>query len=194
MPIAASYIRRPFTGNTREIELTGEAFFEVTKNPQKPFIIHLTNGTVRVLGTSFNIKAYSGENKIETSVTTGRVAFIPTTKNQKHSDSTIITPNQKAIYSLQNNVVKTVATSSAEDKAWTDGKLIFRSTGMDEIAVALERYFGKQVVINNDEIKAYHLTGSFENNTAEEILYYLSKTKPFTYKITETQIILSLVR
>jgi ferric-dicitrate binding protein FerR (iron transport regulator) len=65
---------------------------------------------------------------------------------------------------------------------------------MDAIATTLERNFAKEVVINDEELRSYHLTGSFENNSVEEILYYLSKTKPFTYRITETQIILSAVR
>lgn len=184
-----------FTGNTREIELSGEAFFEVTKNPQKPFIINLANGTVKVLGTSFNIKAYPGENKIETSVATGRVAFVPKiVKGRKGSDTTFLTKNLKAVYSIESGVVTTIKTSSALDKAWTDGKLIFYANSMEEIGLALERSFGKEVVINDDEIRQYRLTGSFENNSVEEILYYLSKTKPFTYRITESQIIISLVR
>ena len=66
-----------FSGDTREVYLNGEAFFEVTKIPSRPFIIHLANGTVRVLGTSFNIRAYDNEKLIETSVATGKVAFIP---------------------------------------------------------------------------------------------------------------------
>ncbi|MCR6718728.1 MAG: FecR family protein [Chitinophagaceae bacterium] len=78
---ADSKIQYParFTGNTREVFLNGEAFFDIEKNPEKPFIIHLTNGTIRVLGTSFNVKAYDGETIVETSVATGKVAFIPQT-------------------------------------------------------------------------------------------------------------------
>jgi ferric-dicitrate binding protein FerR (iron transport regulator) len=65
---------------------------------------------------------------------------------------------------------------------------------MNEIAITLERNFGKQVIINDEELQDYHLTGSFENNRLEDILYYLSKSKPFTYRITETQVILSALQ
>lgn len=184
---------KSFDGSSREVALSGEAFFDVTRNPQKPFIIHLSAGKVQVLGTSFNIKAYPGTQKVETSVVTGKVAFIPQKESAAAGDTILLTPNQKAVQTLATGKVTTVATLSREDRAWTEGKLIFRDAGMGEIAAELERYFGKEVVVLDDAIYTYHLTGSFQNNSAEEILYYLSKTKPFTYKVTESQIILSLV-
>ena len=80
-----------FNGSTREVYLNGEAFFDIAKNPSKPFIIHLSNGTVRVLGTSFNIKAYDNEPVVETSVATGKVAFIPKLKNNQRADTVFLT-------------------------------------------------------------------------------------------------------
>lgn len=184
-----------FSGTTREVELIGEAFFDVSKNKHKPFIIHLENGTVRVLGTSFNIKAYQNSKLIETSVLTGRVAFIPTgqLRGKNKMDTTFLTHDMKAVYVFKTGELKTSNTSSEQDKAWTEGKLIFNGASFQEIAESLERSFGKEVVFNNDEIMKYHLTGSFENNSLEQILYYLSRTKPFTYSITDTQIIISPV-
>lgn len=182
---------KSFTGNTREVYLNGEAFFDIEKNPSKPFIIHLAKGTIRVLGTSFNIKAYDNEPIVETSVSTGKVAFIPKLKNNAKADTIFLTPNNKVIYQLETEKTTTAATISEEDKAWTEGKLIFRSMLFEEIAIELERNFGKRVVFDDDEIKTYKLTGSFQNNTLPEILYYLSKTKSFTYSITDEQIVIS---
>lgn len=65
-----------FGEKKRELSLTGEAFFDVVKNPDKPFIIHVDKASVRVLGTSFNVKSYSSDASIETSVVSGKVAFI----------------------------------------------------------------------------------------------------------------------
>ena len=181
-----------FTGNTREVHLSGEAFFEVAKNPAKPFIIHLANGTVRVLGTSFNIRAYDNEKIVETSVATGKVAFIPRyEKSGKKQDTIFLTPDNKVSYSLIKEEVITQPTTSAEDKAWTEGKMIFRSMSFEEIAVELERNFGKQVVFKNEEARNYRLTGSFQNNTLAEILFYLSKTKSFSYTISDEEIVIS---
>lgn len=190
---ADSKIQYPtaFTGDTREVYLNGEAFFDIEKNPRKPFIIHLANGTIRVLGTSFNVKAYDNEMIVETSVSTGKVAFIPKLKNHVKADTIFLTPNNKVVYELSTEQATTSATVSEEDKAWIEGKLIFRSMLFEQIAVALERNFGKRVVFDDEEVKNYRLTGSFENNTLPEILYYLSRTKAFTYTISDEQILIS---
>ena len=190
---ADSKIQYPakFTGNTREVFLNGEAFFDIEKNPEKPFIIHLANGTIRVLGTSFNVKAYDDEEVVETSVSTGKVAFIPRSKKKNQSDTIFLTPNKKVVYELRTEQATTSSTASEEDKAWIEGRLIFRSMLFEEIAIALERNFGKRVVFLDQETAGYRLTGSFENNTLPEILYYLAKTKFFHYKISDEQILIS---
>lgn len=184
-----------FEGATREVELSGEAFFDVAKNKQKPFIIRLKKGMVKVLGTSFNIKAYDDAPLVETSVATGRVVFIPgAAAGGQTTDSIVLTHDRKAVYHINAGTVETLATSSATDKAWTEGKLIFDQSPIEEIAAVLERNFGKQVIINDEELKSYRFTGSFANDRIEDILYYLSKSKPFTYRITETQVTLSALQ
>ena len=191
---ADSKIQYPptFDGNTREIYLDGEAFFEVAKNPKKPFIIHLANGTVRVLGTSFNIRAYNNEKVVETSVATGRVAFIPKYKNEaKKQDTLFITPNNKVSYIYNVEKIKVAPTVAKDDIAWTEGKMIFKAMSLLNIATELERNFGKKVVFTDDAAKQYILTGSFKNNTLEEVMYYLSKTKGFYYKITNTELMIA---
>jgi transmembrane sensor len=177
-----------FTGNTREVYLNGEAFFDIAKNPSKPFIIHLSNGTVRVLGTSFNIKAYDGDPFVETSVATGKVAFIPKLKNSREADTIFLTPNNKVVYRVEEEKIITTATISAEDKGWTEGKMVFRSMLFKDIAVDLERNFGKKIVFKDEEVANFRLTGSFQNNTLAEILFYLSKSKAFTYTISDEEI------
>jgi len=183
-----------FAGNTREIYLKGEAFFEVAKNPAKPFIIHLANGTVRVVGTSFNIRAYENEKVVETSVATGKVAFIPKYKMKgKAQDTVFITPDNKVRYLFAAEKITVTPTLAKDDKAWTEGKLIFRAMSLQDIATELERNFGKKPVFLDPVAKDYILTGSFQNNTLEEILYYLSlsKAKKFYYKITNNELLIA---
>lgn len=194
---ADSKIKYPptFAGRLREVYLSGEAFFDVAKDATKPFIIHLSKGTVKVVGTSFNIRAYENEKLIETSVSTGRVAFIPArTKTIQQPDTIFITPNNKVRYSLNDDQVKVEPTAAAEDKAWTDGKLIFKALTLEEIAIELERNFGKKVVFVDEEPKQYRLTGTFENNSLEDILFYLSKTKNFNYTITNSELLIATNR
>ena len=191
---ADSRIQYPkvFTGNTREVYLNGEAFFEVAKIPSRPFVIHLANGTVRVLGTSFNIRAYDNEKIIETSVATGKVAFIPKyRKSGKKQDTVFLTPNNKVRYLFTKEEVIVEPTISLADKAWIGGKLIFKAMSFEEIGVQLERNFGKKVVFLSNATRQFRLTGSFQNNSLEEILFYLSKSKEFNYKITNTEVLIS---
>jgi transmembrane sensor len=183
---------KKFAGNTREVHLSGEAFFEVVKDPSKPFIIHLANGTVRVLGTSFNIRAYDNEKIIEASVTTGKVAFIPKYgSGRKKQDTVFLTPDNKVRYLYTREEAIVEATVSTEDRAWIGGKLIFKAMSFEDIGVELERNFGKRVVFLSDTARQYRLTGSFQNNSLEEILFYLSKSKEFNYKITDAEVLIS---
>lgn len=191
---ADSKIRYPesFKGASREIYLNGEAFFDVVKSPDHPFVIHLANGTVKVLGTSFNVRAYDNEPVVETSVATGRIAFIPKYRStNKKQDTIVVAADHKASYAFTREELLTSATSSKEDKAWTEGKLIFRGMTMEQIAIELERNFGKKVVFVDSTPMTYVFTGSFENNTLDEIMYYLSRTKNFSYKITNTELLIS---
>lgn len=191
---ADSKLRYPevFKGRAREIYLNGEAFFDVARNPDHPFIIHLANGTVQVLGTSFNIRAYDNEPVVETSVTTGRIAFIPKYKTpRKRQDTVFLAPDHKASYTFASEELSTSVTSGKEDKAWTEGKLIFRAMAMEQIAMELERNFGKKVVFLDEGPKAFVFTGSFENNSLDEIMYYLTRTKSFNYKITNSELLIA---
>jgi transmembrane sensor len=191
---ADSKIKYPeiFSGNTREVHLEGEAFFDVAPNPDQPFIIHLANGTVRVLGTSFNIRAYNNEKIVETSVATGKVAFIPKYLDKKQKPDTIfITPNKKVRYLLEEDTADILPAQPQEDRAWTEGKLIFKAQTLEEIAIELERHFGKKAIFLDEAPKSYRLTGSFENNGLDEIMYYLSKTKEFSYKITQSELLIA---
>lgn len=191
---ADSKLRYPevFKGRTREIYLNGEAFFDVAKNPDHPFIIHLANGTVQVLGTSFNIRAYDNESVVETSVATGRIAFIPRYRTpRKKQDTVYLAPDHKASYTFTKEELTTSITSGKEDKAWTEGKLIFRGMTMDQIAIELERNFGKKVVFLDEGPKAFVFTGSFANNSLDEIMYYLTRSKHFYYKITNSELLIA---
>ena len=182
---------RNFSGNTREVYLSGEAFFDVAKNPARPFIIHLENGTVKVLGTSFNIRAYNNEKTIEASVATGRVAFIPKFAPGNKQDTIFLTGDKKLRYLLTKKQVIVEPTTSREDMAWIGGKLVFKAMTFDEISLELERNFGKKIIFLSDSAKAFRLTGSFQNNSLDEILFYLSKSTEFNYKINDEEVMIS---
>jgi ferric-dicitrate binding protein FerR (iron transport regulator) len=181
-----------FAGITREVYLEGEAFFDVANNAEKPFIIHLRKGTIRVLGTSFNIRAYEDE-PVQTSVTTGKVAFIPKYEegSNKKPDTILITPDIKVTFThTTGNLVKE-NTFSEDDKAWTEGRLVFRNATLESISLELERTFGKKVRFMAEAPKQYRLTGSFRQNSLQEIMYYLARSRSFHYQITDSTLLIN---
>ena len=182
---------KKFSGNTREVYLSGEAFFDVVKNPGKPFIIHLANGTVKVLGTSFNLRAYDNEKFIEASVATGKVAFIPKHTTSNKQDTVFLTGDNKLRYLFTKEQAIVESTISKDDMAWIGGKLVFKAMSFDEIGLELERNFGKRIVFLSENARQFRLTGSFQNNSLEEILFYLSKSTEFSYKIDSAEVLIS---
>lgn len=179
-----------FGKSSREVFLSGEAFFNVTGSPDRPFIVHLTQGTVKVLGTSFNVRAY-GDEAVQTSVTSGKVAFIPKYTGNQTPDTFLITPDKKVIYDHTKGQIETAATVGADDKAWTEGRLVFKDQPLEEICQELERTFGKKVKFKSEAAKEFRLTGSFSNNNLQEIMYYLARSKAFKYTLTDSLLVIS---
>jgi ferric-dicitrate binding protein FerR (iron transport regulator) len=187
---ADSKLRYPrhFSDNKRDLFLEGEAFFEVTRNPQKPFEVHLKEGSVRVLGTSFDIKAYKEQASVITSVATGKVAFMP--GNMLPKDTFFLTPGKKSVFDLATRTTAVKETDAAVDKAWIDGVLQFDAETLGNIAVSLERYYGKTVVFRDERLKDFRYTGTFANSSAVEVLQFLSRTKSFVFTVSDSLIVI----
>jgi ferric-dicitrate binding protein FerR (iron transport regulator) len=170
---------------SRQVYLSGEAFFEVKKNSSKPFVIRLDNGSIRVLGTSFNVKSFKKEPRVETSVVSGMVAFIPSTALNK--DTLYLTQNTKAVLTKKSGQTVKMIVNSDEDRAWSEGKIIFRSSTMDEIVKVLERTYGKTIVLDNPAMAHCVLTGTFHENTLEQIIQLIAAAKDYHYKIIDNE-------
>ena len=182
---------KAFDSDTRDVKLTGEAFFHVASDAQKPFFIHLDQSTIRVIGTSFNVKAYKGDETIQTSVMTGKVAFIANHKDLKSKEDTVfLVKNNKVIYTLATGKMGREITNAQDDREWINGKLIWKSETLESIARQLERNFGKQVIIKDPRIGQYRYTGTFDESSLDEILQYLAMTKSFKYSIKENALVI----
>jgi transmembrane sensor len=198
---ADSHLRYPksFQGDLREVTLEGEAFFQVAHDPAHPFVVRLKTGSVRVLGTSFNIRAYPGDSTVETSVVTGRVAFIPAAETVSRPanpaqpatdtpDTLFLKPNSKAIQSLPRRQIAVQPTVAANQIAWTESKLVFRNTPMGEVAKTLERWYGTPVTLEHESLRQCPLTGTFQNQSLREVMTLIAMTNRFEYELTPTQV------
>lgn len=125
-----SSLRYPtfFAGDVRQVELNGEAYFDVTQHPRKRFIVSTPHHSqVEVYGTSFNVEAYGNETPISTTLIEGSVGFIYKNSKGKFQKS-MLSPRQKLVYSPQTGDIKCYATSGESEISWKDGKLIFNET------------------------------------------------------------------
>ncbi|MBS1512035.1 MAG: FecR family protein [Bacteroidetes bacterium] len=196
-----------FGDGNREVSLTGEAFFDVVKNPQKPFIIHTAKMDVKVLGTAFNVKCYPGEKTSETSLIRGSVEVTPKNSTQKYyikpNEKLIITDDEIKYNKPISNQVKQINAdrdeltvsyghltlypkdSSIVETGWVESRLVFSDEKFDDIAKKMERWYGVTIVIANEKLKKELLTGSFEKETIDQALNALQYTTPFNYKINK---------
>lgn len=187
---AASSIRYPeqFEEDTREVHLEGEAFFEVAPDKKKPFIIHTGDMQTRVLGTSFNIKAYRGED-IQVAVATGKVE-VSLPDGEGRSQQKLLLPNQLATYKKTAGLLDAVEISDAGSyAAWKEGRLMFRHTPIQEVAATLERSLGLQIDILNPGILACKITGRFDRNQpAETTIEAICKSIDAEYTIRDNRV------
>lgn len=165
-----------FEGNTRNVELHGEAFFEVQKNPNKPFVITTKYAVTQVLGTSFNLVAYDSLTETTLSVKTGKVSFTASKTNHQ----LIITANESAVINEQGQVQKDEAFNN-NAMAWKNKELVFNNATFNEVVKAIEKYYAIKVTISNPKISNCHFTGTFNNATLNEVLNIISKTLQISY-------------
>jgi transmembrane sensor len=155
-----------FRGNERSVELSGEAFFQVTKDAGKPFIIHTPEAEVRVLGTSFNVKAYEADTSTGVFVVTGLVQF-----SGRRSDQNGLTLKPGEAAALVHGRSLVVREKESENVlAWKERKLTFRKTHLRDVAKTLERYFNITVEVRNKELSTCRFTSAFNDPSLEEVL------------------------
>ena len=173
---AGSALRFPehFTDTSRNIHLTGEAFFEISKDPLRPFTIYTENTETRVLGTVFNLKAYTGE-AAELVVMEGKVRFGAREKR------VVLTANQLASFNAASGILSDRNVYAGAYAGWKQNKLTFRDSRLSEIAVVLERWYGIHVEIRSQTLKKVVFTGTYENPSLQTILHDMSSAMKFTY-------------
>jgi transmembrane sensor len=184
----------------REVSLNGEAYFDVVRNAERPFIIHTKKMDIKVLGTSFNVRSYSDEKVTEAALLTGSIEV--TLKDRK-DQKIVLKPNEKI--SVANNelpdpvgspqvVVREIKRNPTYniigEIAWTQNKLYFEDKTLEDIGRQLEKWFGKKVTITNESIRSVHYSGNFESETIEEVLSYLKLSRPFNFRIGTDKVVI----
>lgn len=160
-----------FDGDTRTVSLSGEAYFEVAKHSQKKFIVSVPHRSeIEVLGTHFNVEAYADASEVLTTLVEGKIGF--GFRKNGRQEKVLMKPGQKLIYDAKTQSVRMLASSGESETSWTQGKVIFCNTPLEESLRMLEKRYNVDFVICNDKLKEYSFTGTFTNQRLERILEY----------------------
>lgn len=160
-----------FKSDVREVTITGEAFFNVVPNPEKPFIINAGNTQVKVLGTSFNVNAYPENERVEVVVETGKVQVLSIEKpNSTEPDEILLNPGEKGI--LLNSVGKLEKTvnTDANYLAWKTHNLVFENTPLREVIRYLNKTYYTEIHLDGENLENLALTAQFEQKPIDFIL------------------------
>ena len=176
----------PFDEERREISLTGEAFFDVQKNPEVPFFVKSGNIEVSVLGTRFNFKAYDHENTIDVVLEEGKINL--NTNNDKSVQELMMKPGERAVYDKATNITQITTVKIDKYTAWHSDRLVFDDTPLPEVATQLDRWYGIEVVLEGADIKNYKITTTFENESLNQVLDLLELSSPIKIEYENAKI------
>ncbi|WP_276366516.1 FecR family protein [Chryseolinea sp. H1M3-3] len=184
-----------FVKDKRELTLAGEAFFDVARDAHRPFIITTGNVTTKVLGTSFNIKAYDESSSIEVSVLTGKVSVdIAGAKNNQAVETTsvLLVPNERVTYLKEKNQLeKEESKKLPELSMWQATDVVFDNVSVKEVIDILNKKFSVRIQASNKNLLNCLIRADFTNQNLPDILELLSKSVEATYEIKDNTIYLS---
>jgi len=181
---ASSQLKYPvaFTENTREVWLEGEAYFEVAKNAEKPFLVKIKNkADIRVLGTHFNVMAYANEPEMQATLVEGSVQVLCNSKNIK----AILTPGQQSILT-NDKELKVIAVNTMAFTAWKDGLFLFNNEDMGSIMRKLSRWYNVKIIFETDEAKSIQFFGKVKRyENIDIVLNMITQTDKIDYLIKD---------
>ena len=195
-----------YGANNRDLLLTGEAFFEVEKNKNLPFIVKTSELNITALGTKFNVKAYSEEKTIETTLIKGSVKLESTTVNL--NQNVVLKPNEKAVFTKKNQSIKLISPQQNNKQevtdsktkpqlkimesiepepiiSWKDKRWVIRNEKLGNLAIKLERRYDVNFIFDNDLLKEYSFGGTLEDESLEQVMKAIQFSSPIKYVIDD---------
>jgi transmembrane sensor len=183
-----SRLRYPaaFTGNTREMHIKGEVFFDVSRRAAQPFIVHSGNVSVKVLGTSFSVKAYDSSS-LAVTVVTGKVSVAAGA-----AVLGMLEANQRLQYNPQNGSVNIATVVAGDLVAWKKGELIFDNVTMEEAATIMERWYNVSFRFANPSLRKCRFSLSFvRGENLKQVMNMISRLNGFNYQISNDTVSIS---
>lgn len=172
-----------FASDVRMVELTGEAFFEVTRNEKVPFIVSSNNQQVKVLGTQFNISSYPDEYSTVTTLVEGSVEV---SLQGNPVEKTMLKPNEQSYLSNNENVIQKRNVDVSQYVAWKEGRFVFQNQTLENIMKTLSKWYDVQVVFANENSRNLKFTGNLERySDFSNILGKIERTNEVEFEIKD---------
>ncbi|NJN24795.1 MAG: DUF4974 domain-containing protein [Cyclobacteriaceae bacterium] len=184
---------KPFGKTNRQVYLEGEAFFEIAPDASRPFVVTTGQIDTRVVGTSFNIKAYPAENNITVAVKTGTVSVTDNSDakaNHPSHEAIRLSPSEMLTYSNTSSFTKVTSYNENEVLGWSEGVLYFNNATMEEFVAELERWYGVDIVVERTVPIKKGIVGQFKDQTLEEILMGTRDASEFEYEFKDDKVII----
>lgn len=170
-----------FAKNSRNVELSGEGYFEVSKNKELPFVVNTGKLTVKVLGTKFNLKSYEEDSEVKVILKEGAVKV-----GDFLADAVpvVLAPNQRFIYKKADQTIQVDSVNASHIENWRNGAMTFEKVSLEDIAKELKRQYDVPVRIENEYLKKIVYYSDFQENvTVEKVLEILSSGNKFRYEV-----------
>lgn len=179
------YFPSCFKGQTRNVQLRGEAFFDVKKDKSHPFIISTPQkASIKVYGTKFNVEAYAEDDIVTATLITGSISMLCQTKNNLWNEYKI-SPHQKIEYSNSYKECEIINTSTLTETSWKDGTLIFQNTPFADVIRSLSKRFNVRFVVKSPRCYESSFTGILRHQRLERILEYFHLSSGLHFKMID---------
>ena len=170
-----------FYGAQRKVELSGEGFFDVVKNSEKPFVVKTSDMNIMALGTRFNVLAYPDDETCEITLESGKVVVEKIGESGEPAKLAELQPNNQLVISRKTGIIDTREVVAEKYSSWKEGKLVLRNDPMNEVVKRIGRWYNAEIDLKDKELESYRYRATFENETFSEILKLLKLTSPIDY-------------
>lgn len=172
----------PYDRQERKVALEGEAYFQVTHREEQPFIVEMLDEqiAVKVLGTEFNVEAYSEEGMASTTLVEGKVQLLWKNRRGQPCEQSL-SPAEKAVYRIGDEACLIRKVNPADETAWRTGKIVFRDTPLPEVLRKLTHFYDVEFEVEDAVMRKYRFTGTFDNRPLTRILDYLKISSGINY-------------
>ncbi len=173
-----------FRGRLRQVELTGEAYFDIARDPHRPFIVNAGTVNIEVKGTKFDVINYADDPQLEVILESGQVSLY-SGHNGENKPIVSMKPGERATYNKSLNTTSINKVDVEKYTLWKDGVLIFRDDPIYEVTKKLSHKFNVDIELQNPDINEYVYTATFINESLIQILELLKISAPLNYKIID---------